>query len=245
MINVKKYLTGNFTKREFIRIYIPILAIVLFSCIFIAWLFFPPELNWNPFDNTISHLGSQENNPRGWFFLSIALMSLGILLIPIVLYFHKKLVKICKYTTSIGTFFALIGCVFIFSIGIFTDDRSIKIFGIRYSTIHVIVALVGFGGVALGILFYFLPVFKDSFFKRGNKQFPLKLVLPAYIEIHAVGITLGTIEIYKALEGIGFPGPGFLSIALWEWIMLSALFIYLILASLYTPEEVKELKNRE
>jgi hypothetical membrane protein len=244
-MNLKKYLTGNFSKREFTRIYIPIFGIIFISCVFIALLFFPPELNWNPLERTISNLGSQEENPRGWFFISIALMSWGILLIPILLYYHKRLVKLCKHTTRTGTFFGLVGCVFIFLIGIFTDDGAIHVFGTNFGRIHVIVALAGFGGIALAILFYFLPVLIDSFSKRGNKQFPLKLVLPTYLIIHVAGIMVITIEIYKAIEGIGFPGPGLLSIALWEWILLSVLFIYLILTSLYIPEEIKELKERE
>ena len=144
---VKIYLTGRFSKKELTHYYMPLMLSIIISCIVIAYLLFPPELNYSIFERTISSLGSRDDNPNGWYFLSIGMMSWGVLMIPLFLYYHRRISQICKHTARTGTTFGLLGCVFVFLIGIFTDDNSILIAGIEMSTIHIIIAIIGIGGI--------------------------------------------------------------------------------------------------
>jgi len=243
-MNLKNYITGNFSKREFTHIVIPALLISFFSFLFLAWVFFPPELNYNIFKNSISHLGSKEDSPNGWYFFSIAIMIWGIQLIPIILYIHRRLKNICKFTTTIGTFFGLLGCIFVFFIGIIIDDSSIIIFDAEMSRVHVIVAAIGMGSIGVCILFYYFPIFKDTFFKRGNRQFPFVWVTIAYTLILFGGFGMGIAELIKAQQDIGWPGPGFLSFTFWEWALMIIFNIFLSMASFFLPEEVQMLKDK-
>ena len=241
---IKDILNGKFSKHFLTHRFLPIMEGFMAINLLLAWLLFPAELNYNIIDNSISQLGSTQDNPNGWIFFSIGMISWGFLLIPIFLYFHRRLNKICKHTARLGTFFALIGSIFIALIGVVPDD-NIDIFGENLSDIHVIVAVVGFSGLGLGILFYQLPILKDSFFKRGNKQFSLGMVFGAYGLIFLGGIGMGTAEIIKEIEGLGFPGPGLLSFPFWEWMLLLFFFIFLIFASFFMPEEAKMLKDKK
>ena len=71
---IRKYATGNFSKKYLTHYIMPVGVIIPLICICIAWLLLPIEQNYNIFDKTISHLGSRDNNPFGWYFLSISLM---------------------------------------------------------------------------------------------------------------------------------------------------------------------------
>jgi len=244
-IHIQKYLTGKFTKRELTFRFIPIMLFIIVICIFLAYLLFPPELNYSIFERTISNLGSRDDSPYGWYFLSIGLMSWGFLMIPLFLYYHRKFRQICKHTARLGTFLGLSGSIFIILIGVFTDDSSILIFGIQMSYIHFIVAVIGIGGIGLALIIYSVPIQKDHFSKRGHKQFNGKLVFLSYSLIYFGGLGAIISVIYKRAHGIkDFPGPGILSLSFWEWMWLLTFFVYIALSGFFIPEEVKMLKNK-
>lgn len=232
------YFSGNFSKKEITREVIPIMILSFAIFLFLAWVFFPPELHYNIFERSISNLGGREENPRGWIFFSIAMGLLAVQLVPIFLYFHKRLSKICKRTTSLCTFFGLIGCGFMFLIGVFSDDSSILVYGVEMSDIHTIVAVVGIGGLGLAVLIYFFPILK------GRRQFRMKLVVFAYGLIDFGGIGMGAAEVIKSIRNIGGPGPGFLSFPFWEWTLLITALMYFVLASFFVPNEIQALKKQ-
>lgn len=223
----------------------PLMLSIIIACIIIAYLSFPPELNYSIFERTISNLGSRDDSPNGWYFLSIGMMSWGVLMIPLFLYYHRRISQLCKHTARTGTTFGLIGCVFVFLIGIFTDDSSILIFGIEMSEIHIIIAIIGIGGIALGLMSYSIPIQVDHFSKRGNKQFNGKLVFLGYGLIYSGGIGAIIAEIIKEIQGINdFPGPGFLSFSFYEWIWMLTFYAFIALSCFFIPEEVKMLKDK-
>ena len=243
-MNIKNYISGNFSKNQLTHFYIPVMLLLIGFDVLIAWLFFPVDLNYNIIDRAISNLGSRLDNPIGSVFFSIGIIAWGVLLIPWFLYVHKRLVKVCKYTSRLGTVCALIGSIFIPFIGIFSDDDSILIFGTQMSEIHLFVATVGIGGLGLGVLTYILPILKDSFFKRGNRQFSLILVFIAYGLIYYSGIGAAIAAMIKEAQNYEWPGPGLFSINLWEWTAMLAFWIYIPLLSYAIPEEIKELKEK-
>ena len=217
VMNLKKYLSGNFSKKELTRYYVPVMLILIGCNILISWLLFPAKLNYNIIDRAISNLGSRKDNPIGSVFFSIGIIAWGVLLIPWFLYIHKRFTKVCKYTSRVASFCALIGALFIPLIGIFSDDSSLFVFGVSMSDIHTFVAIVGIGGLGVGVLTYILPIIKDSLFKRGNRQFSLFLIIIAYSLIYYAGIGAAISEIYIDTHNLGWPGPGFFSLNLWEW----------------------------
>ena len=164
-------------------------------------------------------------------------------MVPLFLYYHRRIRKISRHGARTGTIFGFIGCFFVILIGFFTDDTSILIFGIEMRDIHVIMAIIGIGGIGMGLMTYSIPIQIDHFSKRGHKQFNGKLVLLGYSLIYYGGIGAIASEIIKEVQGINdFPGPGFLSFTLWEWTWMLTFFIFIALSCFFVPEEVKMLK---
>lgn len=239
------YLTGNFSKRELTRIILPIFLITVCTSLFLAILLYPPESNYNIFTNSISSLGSKEGNPfPGWLIFSLGIYFLGFQAYPIILYFHKRLNKICLHTTRTGTLFGLVGCVFVFLIGVFSDDNVPLIGSITLSDIHVVIAVIGIGGWAFLVVFYSFPLNKDNRIKDGGKQqFPRIWVNIAYAFLIIGGLGMGISEIIKEILDFGFPGPGFLSFTFWEWIFIMIFVLFLTIMSFATPETVESLDS--
>ncbi len=243
---LKRYLTGRFSKKELTHYYMPLMLSIIIICIVISYLSFPPELNYSIFERTISNLGSRDDSPYGWYFLSIGMISWGVLMIPLFLYYHRRIRQISKHGARTGTIFGFIGCIFVILIGFFTDDRSILIFGIEMRTIHVIIAIIGIGGIALGLMSYSIPIQVDHFSKRGHKQFNGKLVFLGYSLIYSGGIGAIIAEIIKEIQGINdFPGPGFLSFSFYEWIWMLTFYAFIAISCFFIPEEVKMLKDKQ
>ena len=239
---IKKYLMGYFSKEELLKKYLPFMMIFFWSCLLFAWLLFPPELNYSIFERSISNLGAYQETP-GAIFFSIGIMTFFFLLFPLFLYFHKRITKICKFTAGWGTFLGLTGCVFMFLVGIVSDDHA-DIFGMDQARLHVYLAALGILGVGFAMFTYYLPIFKDRFFKRGHKQFPFGIVTIAYGLILFAFTGMAIAELIKTQGDYGFPGPGFLSFTFWEWMLLFTYSVFIILACYFVPDEVQELKQK-
>ncbi len=233
---IQLYLTGSFNKKQMTRRVVPFMIISFGTFLLLAWAFFPVDLHYNIFERSISNLGGRKDNPNGWIFFTIAMGVLAVQLVPIFLYIRKRLRKICKITTEISTFFGLIGCCFMFLIGVFSDDSSILVYGIEMSDIHTVVAVVGIGGLGLAVLIYFFPILK------GRKQIRMKLAALAYGLIDFAAIGMSVSEMIKSIRNIGWPGPGFLSFSFWEWSLLIVALLYFVLASIFLPDDMQSLK---
>ncbi len=240
---IKDYILGKFSKEILLKRHLPMMQIVFWTLLLIAYLLFPPELNYSMFERSISNLGSYTET-QGATFFSIAIIFFGISLFPIFLYFFYRFKKICKCAAYLGVFFGILGCIFIVLIGIVSDD-PVDFFGMDQARVHVYIAAIGILGIGLGMLTYVLPILKDTFFKRGHRQFPLlKLILTYSILIFAI-LGMGIAELIKAQYNYDFPGPGFLSFTFWEWMLLITFNIFLIFFSVFIPDKIKGINKKE
>ncbi|MHA1273489.1 MAG: hypothetical protein ACTSQS_08645, partial [Promethearchaeota archaeon] len=124
-------------------------------------------------------------------------------------------------------------------------DDPVDFFGMDQARVHVYIAAIGILGIGLGMLTYVLPILKDTFFKRGHRQFPLLKLILAYSILMFAILGMGIAELIKAQHNYDFPGPGFLSFTFWEWMLLITFNIYLILFSLFIPDHVKGISRKE
>ncbi len=237
--NVKKYITGKFSKRQLTHNILPILVSGFSILLFLAWLLYPPELEYSIFERNISNLGSIRDNPNGWFFLSIAFFFMFSQLIPIFLYMHRRLTKISKYPTFIGTVLTISGSIIFFQVGYITEDPFIWANGWNQGFVHGLIAIIGAALIALGLLFYLLPILKDFFFKSGSRQFPLFKIFIAYGFLVLLGVFLTVVQTTKAANNIPEQGAGFLAFSFWEWNLMFGGLLFLVLFCFSFPEEVK------
>ncbi len=199
-------------------------------CVLIAFFTFIPGLiigviiasvfgpnGYNIVDNWISDLGSFNTTPTPFILDSIAMVT-AILMVPIFLYIKDEFVKIPKEAGSnakaplaikicayLGLFFMFVGDIGLFGIGLFSEDRNTAL------NLHMVFSAIVFGGFAIGALFTgFAIIYKNQMLPR---QFGYFMV---------VGPPFATL-----LFVIDYTDP-FISIKLLEWMMLFAIFVWMI-----------------
>src|SRR4030042_2352874 len=99
---LERFLRGRFTRVELKRVYLPFITIVVYSLLLIAYLLYPPELNYSIFTDTISGLGDFAESPIGWWGFSLAMWALCIGFIPLILYTHRRLKAISVTLARLG-----------------------------------------------------------------------------------------------------------------------------------------------
>jgi len=233
--------------------------------IFLAWLSYPAEHKYSIMTHTFSFLGSfnPEHNPGWWWIFSIAMISWGLLAVPLVLYYHRRFVAISPWGAHVGAFLMFVGCAGITLVGIFPDARF-NVFGpVRWTDIHEKAALMVVAGFIFGILCFGILLLKDRFFTSGNPHgIPFEhgrlfwpylmwssvLAVSAYFLIRwesvypqwkaaaaAEGRDIGSH--WSAALGTRYSFP------LWEQLMIYTLFAFLIWFAVVLPEDEPDAKG--
>ncbi len=239
-----KYLTGHFTRAGLKKRFLPVIIIIIFTFLVIAYLFYPPELNYSFFSDTISGLGDFVENPNGWWGFSIAIWTLSTSFFSLFLYMHRRLGVICRKTARFGSFFTLVGCICLFCIGIIVDAGAPLVGSLTFTKVHMIFVYGGFGGLAIGVVTYGFIFMKDTFPRLGGQQIiPRYRPLPPYAII--LGLAAGGMGVSQLLKEIYFPesgwnGPGLLSVSFWEWMLLFGIIMWVFWIALILPEQIPE-----
>jgi hypothetical membrane protein len=251
---IKQILLGDFSRSQLKR-YIIFHAVIVWLFVMIAWLFYPPA-EYSIMEHTFSYLGSfdADRNPEGWYFFSVALICMGILFIPLVLYRARKIAPIEKGSVVIITFLFIIGCLGMAMVGIFPDTGVDFFADLENRQMHNLMAALGFGGFALAIIWESLLMGKDRFKRWPGKTNQTgkqllnhqKLQIPyiiQYLLIILTGIFVGGWEIvYPIMKENDpslshWPGVGVFSFPLWEWILIAYLFGFMYLSAWFLAEE--------
>lgn len=195
-------------------------------------VFFGPE-GYNIIDNYISDLGSFRYTPTPFILDSIAMIT-AFFLVPIFLYSYKELIAGKKevvfdstnpFSKRIFNFFVLINIILglvcliiaaigLFSIGLFSEDRSTEL------GLHYIFSIIVFTGLAAGALFNGIAILlKKSIYPR---------FLGAYM---IVGPPTAAILFV-------FPPP-LTTLPFLEWMMLFAAFLWLIPLSIIILQKLR------
>ncbi|MFX0103806.1 MAG: DUF998 domain-containing protein [Candidatus Hodarchaeota archaeon] len=192
-------------------ILLPFMAFLGF--ILIGSLFFP---NYSMLQNAISDLGNPIKNPNGWIFFGIALWILSSMHVPILYHLHKKLVKLDKWFSIIGTLFLATASFSMFLVVFFPNTPS-------YLDSHGLLTVLIFVGALFGVLFYWLVILKDAVFKTQSKSMrsitPFLSLAAGFI---AVTLLMGTGTLIIA-------APWYLGFAFWEWCFMFSFIVQLIL----------------
>lgn len=85
---LRKWPKGAYTRAFILRRGTPTTLVVYFGLVALAWLV---HLDYNPFHDTISNLGSHVHNPRGWWLFSLATIWMAFRLYPVFPYTARRL----------------------------------------------------------------------------------------------------------------------------------------------------------
>ena len=238
---IAKFFTGNISRKAMLTVLLPAVLIVLFSSLLISNLLFPTVYDWRFM--VISALLDAGDNPLGQYFFSIGMTIAGFMMIPMLGYYNRKLGKICKGTTRVGTFFFLLGIIGLISVG--TIGQVIH----SIDKFHEILAGVGFIGLVFSAFFYGFSIMKDS--SKGAKQFNMKLwmIIAVILWIPVIGMAGSAVYLEVVDTGLGWVsldwitegGSPLLSFALWEWVLFVAVIAYMILLAVLVPQEITPL----
>ncbi len=196
--------------------YIPLLPKILMGASY--------KLNrYSLLTNWISDLGSIRFTPAP-FILDFMLMSAGILMMPVFLYLYGKLLptpskisaldgetKWAKIYGMITTILLEIGAIGAFGAGLFSEDRS-------YFGLHGFFSIVVFGGFAFGAFCAaFVFILKETFIPK----------------------IFGIIILCSPTATILFVFNPFNNLYILEWIMMFAIFSWIIPSALIILKEIE------
>ena len=218
----------------------PLIIAVLSIPIFIANLVFPTAYDWRYM--VLSALSSPNDNPQVYLLPSIGMTIAGVLMIPFLGYYQKRLGKICRGSTGVGTFFMLVAIFGMISVS--TISQAVT--GVK--ALHEILAVLGFLGVILAGSFYGCPILKDRV--KGARQFDMRLywsgMLLLWLPI--IGLIVSSLYIAIIKPPWGYTGiqwitsyqvPAVMSLAFWEWLMFIGIILFIVLLAIMVPENVQ------
>jgi hypothetical protein len=246
---------GEITRTEQKKFFLPSFCLILLL-ILIVWILYPAENEYSIMTHTFSFLGSfnSEHNPQWWWIFTIALLMLGFVCIPLVIYLHRRFVKVAAFAARFNTLLLLIGCLGMILVAIFPDAGGIVVGDIEWTDIHGKVSLLAFGGFGIGFIFDGILLAKDRFkwFPHGGEKIfdHSKVIWPYLMFIIVVGVAayflIAWEFIYLQLKAadptIGSHWSAALntiySFPLWENIGIYTLILFLIWFPFTVPEEI-------
>jgi hypothetical protein len=236
-LTLKSILLGKFSKEFLIKKWIPILTSAFFLFLIVAYLIYPE--NYSILLHSISFLGDYIDNPNGWWAFIIAMTVGTIMLFPLTLYYHRRLVKINKFFARLATFIGLICTFGMILVGIIADS-DIEMWGTTMSKIHGPLAGAVFGGLAIAIILYGFIYLIDVF---KHKQMDWKKNLIPYCIFLFAAFGMGISQLVKESMGLGWPKPDWpiehllLGFPFWEWMVLFCVWTFYSIHSIIMPEE--------
>ena len=223
---LKKILIGEVDLEFITHKLLPLILIVFCGFLFISWLLYPPT-SYSMLTKTISSLGNPGDSVfGGWIVWSVGMAASAFLFFPLLPYVHKKLYKghiLNKVLIVFGSFFfccTIWGMIFLGVIPQFGDIHYL------YSLYHAVNAILAFGGMYLGMGIYCFSMLIHMLLNKRKKD---KLMIAFNFCWWIPPIGLGTAEYIRAAYSIPKDSIWFLNFPFWEWVLLIAGLVALLL----------------
>ncbi|MHA1584658.1 MAG: DUF998 domain-containing protein [Promethearchaeota archaeon] len=244
-LKLYKILTGDWSKKLMQYISFGSISITVL-CLIIARIFYPISDHYSIFTHTLSYLGDYSRNPRGWFFFSIAMFTMGLSFIGMIFYIHRRIYKIFPIMTWIGTILLEIGAICTILVGFFPDafgDDFIE--DLSMGRVHNIVSSITFFAILSGLIIYGLLFIVDYYPKcqrLDHELFPTVTTLPYFLTMAIAGFGMLISIISRNIFNFEFPGPELLSFTFWEWMLSLSYCIIIYRLTLVLPNDLSKIK---
>ncbi len=150
------WIRGNAQKSTYVKSITIVLAILLGGISSAALLY---ELPFSFLTVQISQLADLQDNPVGGLIFAACFIVAGILIVPHAVYLYKVLLPDVKIASGISASFTAGSGIGIIIVGLFPS-------GVNY-TMHIVGAILAFGGIFVGALFSLFPAIKKLVRKAG------------------------------------------------------------------------------
>jgi hypothetical protein len=254
---LKTFVTGLLPKDVLLKRVFPLLFFTLIITTLAAGMVFPTAYDWRYM--AISALGSPEDNPAGFWLMSLNGVCLCVLLIPVIGFIHRHLRVICRGMAGLGTVFASIGVVGLTLTSVLVGSTMLG------SRTHENLALAAFLGFLFALFFWGFPLIKDRIPRyHGKRQFDGRLMAIATVMMWVIVIGMATglgLEdlLYGNVPGLGnvgiewidpyhpdfvIPMPVWVSFPFWEWLLFWGMLACFVMIVMMLPATVEPLIPR-
>ena len=243
MNQFQRIVSGNFNQKE-LRILIS--SSIIFGGFFLilARIFYPQNLNYSIFTDTISYLGDYLRNPSGWYFLSFAFFIVGGSFFLLTLYIHRRVVKIQPFIARVASLSLIIGSMGVFLTAFLPDVHGDDFFqDVSMGKAHNIVAMFALFGLLVGLTLYgmlFLINHYPSMRGSQKKYYPDVRTMPVFLLIVFAGFSILASILIMNRDGYEWPGSGLLSFTFWEWILTGVFCLNIYRLAWKLPNDLEE-----
>ncbi len=226
-MHLRTWIHGNGKKSDYIKSISIVLGILLGGILSAALLY---ERPFSFLTVQISQLADLWDNPVGGVIFAICFVVAGVIIIPHAMYMYQVMQPDVKIASAISALFIGASGIGILIVGIFPSN-------VNY-TMHIVGAILAFGGIALGALFSLLPNIK-KILRKANWPKPWQVLLTygqllatVIITYNLVGIPLFA-EISAGTFDSGNPPVWW---PLCEWLLLFSAVAWAILMVYMAPK---------
>ena len=202
------------------------LAVLAVLGLVTAWWLYPAANHYSIQSCTISYLGSPDadRNPSGWRFYQVGMTALIVLMLDLLRERHRRCDR-GTWSLSGMASLPLFGAMGLLLLAVWIpDSRTGKVFGMTHGAVHTRIAILAIPVMGLGLLLDTIGAFRDG----------LRFVAlwPAHLFALLAGTAFWKLTEWermcradRALKH--WPGDGFHSTPLWEWILFAYLVAHL------------------
>ncbi len=227
-MDLRAWMRGNTSKSSYVKSISVVLSILL-GGIFSAALLY--ELPFSFLTVQISQLADLQNNPIGGLIFAICFIAAGIIILPHAIYLYRVMQPDVKIASVVSAAFIAGSGIGIIIVGLFPSD-------VNY-TMHIVGAILAFGGIALGALFSLFPNIK-KLLRKADWPKPWQVVVTYGQLVAAILVTLFLVgiplfaEISAGTFDSNYP-------PLWwaacEWMLLFSAVAWAILMVYMAPKQ--------
>ncbi len=227
-MNLRAWICGNAEKSSYVKSITVMLAILLGGILSAALLY---ERPFSFLTIQISQLAELEDNPVGGVIFAICFIVAGVIIVPHAIYLYRVMQPDVKIASGISAVFIGGSGIGIIIVGLFPSN-------VNY-TMHIVGAILAFGGIAMGALFSLLSIIK-KISRKAVWPRPWQVILMYGQLVVAMMVTLFLVGIplYGALSAGTFSSynPPYWW-ALCEWLLLFSAVAWSILLVYMAPRQ--------
>lgn len=239
---IGRYFRGDVSRPALLTTLLPLSAVSFFGTLMIGAALYPGGFDWRV--RVISHVISPSRNPDAYWIPSLGMAVAALLALPFAGYVAQRLRPIAPRLARIcGVGFAL-GFVLILSVAVPQQAQPTP----ATRKVHEVIARGSAIAICVGMICGAMCVLKDRLRLLGGRRSLNPLLALCWISVTllpvCVGAVSGAVKLGKrqawAIWVHDYLRDSIVwRLAFWEWIGLVVLFLFLFLAVLLLPEQIK------
>jgi hypothetical protein len=221
-----------------------IMFLTFFGSLGVAAHYVPAPYDWR--SHVISHLLSPRDNPRFYRIPSLGIAVTGCLLFPFIGYVHRRVRLVSRACARVAAVAFVGGSLAFILAGLVVPQHAQPVLGV--TRLHELLAHASAIGIAVGMLCCAGCAVKDQWPVLGGHRvlgWKVALAWALLTGLPLVGMAASECLLLAARSPHAALAPvyhvlntaGFWHLGFWEWVGVSAVYLFLLCAVLLLPED--------